>query len=99
MALCRDPSRTIVRGFATHSPRAGTAILCNMLRQTKGVYPVMARDGWPKNEKIFEGAKAVVFYLDGGGGHPVIQPKHKEAVQKVDRQRPADLNKNLEKGK
>ena len=61
-----------------------TAILMNMLKQTPGVFPVMARDGWPKNpEKTFEGAKAVVFYMDGGGGHPIIQKDHREVVQKL----------------
>src|SRR5580658_5559588 len=81
-----DPALTkivLVAGQASHGPGehefyAGCALLMDMLKQTPGVFPVMARDGWPKNEKIFEGAKAVVFYMDGGGGHPVIQPKHKE---------------------
>src|SRR5262249_3177844 len=54
-----------------------------LLAQTPNVAPVMARDGWPKNEKIFENAKAVVFYMDGGGGHPIIQKGHKEVVQKL----------------
>jgi len=87
----KDPNATkivLVAGRQSHGPGdheffAGTAILANMLKQTEGVAPVMARDGWPKNEKIFEGAKAVVFYMDGGGGHPVIQKGHKEVVQKL----------------
>jgi type 1 glutamine amidotransferase len=54
-----------------------------LLKQTPNVFPVMARDGWPKNPKTFEGAKAVVFYMDGGSGHPIIQKDHKEVVQKV----------------
>ena len=78
----------LVAGRQSHGPGdheffAGTAILCNLLKQTPGIAPVMARDGWPKNEKIFEGAKAVVFYMDGGGGHPVIQKEHKAVVQKL----------------
>ena len=87
----KDPKAikvVVVAGRQSHGPGdheffAGSAILCNMLKQTEGVVPVMARDGWPKNEKIFEGAKAVVFYMDGGGGHPVIQKGHKEVVQKL----------------
>ena len=43
----------------------------------------MARDGWPKNDKIFEGAKAVVFYMDGGDGHPILKKEHQEVVQKL----------------
>ena len=54
-----------------------------MLQQTPGVFPVMARDGWPKNPKTFEDAKAVVFYMDGGGGHPILDKGRKEVVQKL----------------
>src|SRR5262245_40540991 len=78
----------LVAGRASHGPGdheffAGCAILCKLLAQTPGVATVMARDGWPKNEKIFENAKTVIFYMDGGGGHPIIQKNHKEVVQKL----------------
>jgi len=77
----------IVAGSRSHGPGdheffAGSAILMNLLKQTPNVWPVMARDGWPKNEKIFEGADGLVFYMDGGGGHPVIKPDHMELLQK-----------------
>lgn len=67
----------LVAGSKSHGPGdheffAGTAILCNLLKQN-GVWPVMARDGWPKNEKIFDGAAALLFYMDGRGGHPVVK--------------------------
>ena len=54
-----------------------------LLAQNAGVAPVMARDGWPKNEKIFENAKAVVFFMDGGSGHPLIQKDHMDTIGKV----------------
>jgi type 1 glutamine amidotransferase len=78
----------IVAGKASHGPGeheffAGSAILMKLLKQTPGVFPVMARDGWPKNPKTCEGAKAVVFYMDGGGGHPIIQKDHRDVVQKL----------------
>ena len=78
----------LVAGKQSHGPGdheffAGCAILMNLLKQTPGVAPVMARDGWPKNEKIFDGAKAVVFYMDGGGGHPILQKEHQAVVQKL----------------
>jgi type 1 glutamine amidotransferase len=68
----------LVAGRQSHGPGdheffAGTAILMNLLKQTEGVWPVMARDGWPKNEAIFDGAASLVFYMDGRGGHPVVQ--------------------------
>jgi type 1 glutamine amidotransferase len=43
----------------------------------------MARDGWPRDPKTFEGVKSVVFFMDGGGGHPVIQKDHMQTVQKL----------------
>jgi type 1 glutamine amidotransferase len=87
----KDPKATkivLVAGRQSHGPGdheffAGCAILMKMLQQTPGIAPVMARDGWPKNEKIFEGAKSVVFYMDGGGGHPIIQKDHRDVVQKL----------------
>jgi type 1 glutamine amidotransferase len=54
-----------------------------LLKQTPGVFPVMCRDGWPKDSKTFENAKTVVFYMDGGGGHPIIQKEHRDVVQKL----------------
>src|SRR5262249_4730149 len=68
----------LVAGVKSHGPGdhefvAGTAILRNLLKQTEGVWPVMARDGWPKNEMIFDGAASLVFYMDGRNGHPVVQ--------------------------
>jgi len=87
----KDPNATkivIVAGRQSHGPGdheffAGSAILKKVLEQHPNVAVVMARDGWPKNEKIFENAKAVVFYMDGGGGHPIIQKGRKEVVQKL----------------
>lgn len=84
----------LVAGRPSHGPGdheffAGCAILMKMLQQTKGVFPVLARDGWPKSPKTFAGAKAVVFYMDGGGGHPIhhTRPKdkidHQAEVQKL----------------
>jgi type 1 glutamine amidotransferase len=70
-------------GSGDHEFFAGCAILMKLLAQTPNVAPVMVRDGWPKNEKIFDGAKAVVFYMDGGDNHPIIKKGHKEVVQKL----------------
>ncbi len=70
-------------GAGAHEFFAGCAVLMKLLKQTPGVFPVMARDGWPKDPRTFEGAKSVVFYMDGGGGHPIIQKDHRETVQKL----------------
>src|SRR5262249_23306836 len=86
-----DPKLTkivLVAGRQSHGPGdheffAGTTILMKMLQQIPGIAPVMARDSWPKNEKIFDNAKAVMFYLDGGGGHPLADPKRLGLIQKL----------------
>lgn len=76
----------LVAGKRSHGPGehehfAGCTLLMNMLKQTPGVFPVLARDGWPKNPDIFKGAKTVVFYADGGGGHPILQADHLQTVK------------------
>jgi hypothetical protein len=56
-----------------HEYFAGCALLMGWLKQQPGVWPVMARD-WPKQEAILEGAKCVVYFGDGGGKQPFIEP-------------------------
>jgi type 1 glutamine amidotransferase len=78
----------LIAGRQSHGPGdheffAGTAILMKMLQQTPGVFPVMVRDGWPKNERVFDNAKAVVFYLDGRNGHPLADPRKLGVIQKL----------------
>jgi type 1 glutamine amidotransferase len=60
-------------GPGDHEHFAGMVLLSDMLKQTPGVAPVMAREGWPKNENIFDGAKCVAIFSDGRGGHPLVQ--------------------------
>jgi type 1 glutamine amidotransferase len=86
-----DPGLTkivLVAGHRSHGPGeheffAGCALLMKLLQQTHGVFPVMARDDWPKDPKTFEGAKSVVFFMDGGDRHPVIQRNHMEELHKL----------------
>lgn len=87
----KDPSLAkivIVAGKLSHGPGdheffAGSAVLMKLLQQTPGVFSVMARDGWPKNPDTLAGAKAVVFFMDGGAKHPVIQEDHPNQVKKL----------------
>jgi hypothetical protein len=55
-----------------HEYIAGCALLMDLVKQTPGVFPVLALD-WPKNPDTFKNAKAVVFFLDGGDKHPVLK--------------------------
>jgi hypothetical protein len=78
----------LIAGRQSHGPGdheffAGTAILMDLIKQTPGVWPIMARDGWPKNEKLFDTADCVMFYMDGRGGHPVVQGDRLERMQEL----------------
>ena len=57
-----------------HEYFAGCALMMNWLKQVPGVWPVLAAEGWPKNEAIFDGAKAVVVYADGGPKLSFLEP-------------------------
>lgn len=57
-----------------HEYFAGCALMMDWLKQTPGVWPVMAAEGWPKNERILEGARAVVVFADGGAKLPFLEP-------------------------
>lgn len=65
-----------------HEYVAGCAVLMDMLRQTPGVAPVLALD-WPKNPATFAGARAVVFFFDGGDKHAVLTGDRLAQVQKL----------------
>lgn len=67
-------------GKGEHEFRAGCVLLAKALNENApGVEAVCTFNGWPEDEKIFEGAAAVVFYCDGGGGHLIRQ--HWDAVE------------------
>src|SRR5947209_6959667 len=68
-------------GHLEHEFFAGCSVLMKLLEQN-GVNVVMARDGWPKDDKIFDNARCIVLYMDGGGGHPAIKPEHMALIQK-----------------
>lgn len=68
----------IVAGKPSHPPRmhefnAGVQLLTKCLADVPGLKTEFVLNGWPQDEKIFDGADAVVFYMDGGGKHEVVQ--------------------------
>lgn len=68
----------LIAGKPSHAPRehefnAGTMLLDKCLRQNKGVETVVVKGGWPEDESVFNGAAEIVFYMDGGAAHPMIQ--------------------------
>ncbi|MFO1064262.1 MAG: ThuA domain-containing protein [Pirellulales bacterium] len=54
-----------------HEYFAGCALLMQLLKQSPNVWPVMVKE-WPTDEKLFDGAKSIVYYGDGGGKQPFL---------------------------
>lgn len=69
----------LIAGKMSHPPgmhefNAGVQLLAKCLAQGAPRLKVeFALSGWPQDEKIFEEADAVVFYMDGGPRHEVNQ--------------------------
>ncbi len=88
-AWTAPPARIVlVAGNPSHGPgahefNAGTLLIEKMLRQNPGVEPVVVKGGWPADESVFDAARSVVFYMDGGGRHPMIQPGRLETLAKL----------------
>jgi type 1 glutamine amidotransferase len=87
-ARAAEPAKIVlIAGKPSHGPgdhefNAGILLLSKCLREYGGIDPVVVKGGWPDDEKVFEGAKAVVFFMDGGGGHPMIQKDRLDRVMK-----------------
>jgi len=65
-----------------HEYIGGCAVLMELLRQTPGVFPVLALD-WPRKSETFAGAKAVVFFFDGGDKHAWLNESRRAEVEKL----------------
>ncbi|MBI1177987.1 hypothetical protein GC207_11190 [bacterium] len=73
-----DKRILLVAGRPSHPPgehefRAGVLLWQQCLKSVPGIQVEVYTNGWPDSDAVFEGASAVVFYADGGGGHPAIQ--------------------------
>jgi type 1 glutamine amidotransferase len=84
-----DPAKIVlVAGRPSHGPgdhefNAGCKLLAKCLGNVPGVEAVFVGGGWPADESVFDGARAILFFMDGGGGHPIIQKDHLETIQKL----------------
>lgn len=68
------------KGGGEHEYFAGSVVLFNLLKQTPGVKPVLAKE-WPRNEAILDGAKSIVFYMDGIGKQPTHQADKRAKIE------------------
>lgn len=67
----------IVAGKPSHPPKmhefnAGVQLLHKCL-QGSALKAEIVLNGWPQDESVFNDAAAVVFFMDGGRGHEVVQ--------------------------
>lgn len=68
----------LVAGKVSHGPgdhefNAGVQLLHKSLQGQPGVLSTFYLSGWPSDATAFDNADAILFYMDGGSGHPVIQ--------------------------
>jgi len=68
----------LIAGKPSHPPRmhefnAGVQLLAKSLADVHSVKTEVVLNGWPKDEKVFDNAAAVVFYMDGGAGHEAVK--------------------------
>lgn len=75
----------LVAGRPSHPPgmhefNAGVQLLDKCLKNQEGVVSTFYLNGWPKDPTAFDNANAILFYMDGGAGHPVIQADHIEIL-------------------
>ncbi|MGV3485778.1 MAG: ThuA domain-containing protein [Planctomycetaceae bacterium] len=87
-AASRPAKIVLVAGKPSHPPRmhefnAGVQLLASCLKDVPDVQVEYVLNGWPADESVFEGASAVVFYMDGGAKHEAVQQQG-ERLQKID---------------
>lgn len=68
----------MVAGTPSHAPgdhefNAGVKLLDKCLAEVPGIVTASYFNGWPKDPTAFDNADTILLYMDGGGGHPVIQ--------------------------
>jgi len=72
-------------GPGDHEFNAGVMLLQKCLDNTPGVLAALYKGGWPKDPSAFDNADAVMFYADGGGGHPAIQGERLKQLDELAR--------------
>ncbi len=66
-----------------HEYFAGCALMFDWLKAVPGVAPVMAAEGWSKNEAVLDGARCVLLYMDGGDKHSFLEPARWAKMQSL----------------
>jgi hypothetical protein len=73
-------------GAGEHEFNAGCHLIKHCLDQIGGIKIEIYTNGWPKDEKVLEGADAIFSFADGGGDHPFNDPKRMEIIDRLMKQ-------------
>ena len=74
---------SVSHGKGEHEFNAGCQLLKKCLDAVPGIKTEVHNNGWPKDEKAFEGADAIFIYADGGAGHPFNKPERREVIDNL----------------
>jgi len=64
-----------------HEFNAGVLLLKECLDKVPGVQCTAHLNGWPRDPAAFDSANAILLYMDGGGGHPLVAGDHLEQMR------------------
>jgi hypothetical protein len=70
-------------GRGEHEFKAGSHLLQKCLDAVPNVSAEVHTNGWPKDEKAFDGVDAIFIYCDGGEGHPFHRAERREVIGKL----------------
>jgi len=77
-SAAKNRTLVLMAGRPSHPPRmhefnAGVKLLAKCLADVDGLDVRVLHNGWPKDESVLHDADAIIFYMDGGGGHEAVQ--------------------------
>ncbi|HKB05539.1 MAG TPA: ThuA domain-containing protein [Gemmataceae bacterium] len=81
-----EPKKLVlIAGSPSHGPgahefNAGVQLLAKCLKDFPGLEASVNLNGWPKRQSVFDGAAAILLYMDGGDAHPAIQGDHRSLL-------------------
>jgi type 1 glutamine amidotransferase len=83
-----DKKIVLIAGKPSHGPgdhehNAGVLLFKKCLANVPGIQVENHSGGWPTNDSAFDGAAAVLFYCDGGAGHPALQGDHLQQLAQL----------------
>ena len=73
-------------GRTTHAHKAGILLLTRCLNEVPGVEAEAHLGGWVNDPEAFEGARSVVMYMDGRGGHEILKEDRLARIDAVMKQ-------------